>query len=1205
MQNFKWSFYLDRGGTFTDIIAISPDNKIYTKKMLSRNPDKYNDAIIPAIKSFLENQKEYKRIINEIRIGTTIGTNALLEKKGKKPYLIITKGFKDILKIGYQNRNELFKFEIKKTEPLYKTAIEIEERIDSKGTIITEISEEEIRNKIKKLNPDYPFVILLMNSYKNPIHEKQIKNIIKEIFPEADIYLSSEISLHPKIIKRGDTAIIDAYLSPVLKEYLKDIKNTFPKNEILIMKSNGKLTDAEFFTGKDSILSGPAGGIIACSFLSEILKEQYIIGFDMGGTSTDVFFYDNKNKVLDLTEETIIANTRIQIPMLNIYSVASGGGSILKFEPDRLQVGPESAGAFPGPKSYRNGGPLTITDANLLLGRIQKDFFPKIFGKNQEEPLDIEAVKQAFLEIFKKMNYPYKNIEDLAEGFISVAIESMSSAIRKISIEKGLDITKTSLISFGGAGGQVACKLAENLKIKKIIFPYYASVLSALGLAIADKNKKTIQISIRNILNEQTFRFIQEKIVQLKQQFLKYQLHIRIFLRYRNSDYNLDIIFNKNYHYNKFTEIIKKEFIKRFGFYEEKEIYIDYLYVEINYQNKNKELIKKLLKQNIQTSKDYKPVKFVSIYFDGRWIDCPLYYRDQIILNQTFKGPCILISEIDTIIIFPGWIFKFDSYGNIIAEYHKDDSIQKTYNQKYKFNPVMLEIIQNRFQNIAEQMGVVLQKTAFSVNIKERLDFSCAIFDKKGNLISNAPHIPVHLGSMSESVKTIINLFFKDTSKQIKDSFIMNDPYKGGTHLPDVTIITPYYYKNTLIFFLASRGHHADIGGITPGSMPANAKHIAEEGVLIPPMPLLKNDDWNPELIQLLKNSKYPVRNLEQNLFDFKAQLAANRKGIKLLDEFINEFSIDTVIYYSNKILEYSNKKVKELIPYLKQYHNKQFSIHLDYGEIINIHFKIHNSQFVFDFTGTSSTNKNLFTPKSVTKSSILFFIRSLIDYFNPDEKNNIPLNEGCLKNIKIIIPENSLLNPVYPVPVAGGNVEISQKIVDLLCGLFEICASSQGTMNNISFGNQNFQYYETICGGTGAGKTINNKYFSGCDAIHSHMTNSRITDPEIIEERFPIRLLEFKIRPKNPISKNEISGGSGVIRSFLFLEDCYLSILSSNRKVKPFGIFNGSDGKVGKNQLIRNNKIISLEPICEMPILKGDILKIYTPNGGNIKKLK
>jgi 5-oxoprolinase (ATP-hydrolysing) len=1201
-----WKFFADRGGTFTDIIAITPDNQIITHKLLSQNPERYEDAIVQGIRDILGLSPQDSLASEEIeviKIGTTVGTNALLERKGDRTVLVITKGFKDALRIGYQNRPDIFAREIILPELLYEEVIEIEERIDPQGNELIPLNLEQIKTDLIKIYQSEirSCAIIFMHSYRYPDHEKQVAKIAEEI-GFTQISVSHQVSPLMKLISRGDTTVVDAYISPILRRYVDQVTNQLNNNEkssikLMFMQSNGGLTNANNFQGKDSLLSGPAGGIVGAVQTSLKAGFNKIITFDMGGTSTDVAHFNGE---YERQFETEIAGIRMRVPMMAIHTVAAGGSSILRFKNNRYQVGPDSAGANPGPASYRRGGPLCITDANILLGKIQSQYFPAVFGLTGNLPLDSEIVRQKFIQLAQQIKTQTGNVftpESVASGFIEIAVENMANAIKKISVQRGYDVSEYTLVCFGGAGGQHACLIAEKLGIQRIFIHPYAGVLSAYGIGLADIRvvkqcsvEKCLQTDnleeLKKVITELTLAAEQEIMASLENSPKDNQILIKVRLKYQGTDSTLLIDFQEDISLMRLA--FEQEHQLRYGFIQpHKNLIVDSLSVEmIQPIAIPEEFIISRSSQNVPHA-----IAEVKIFTKNQWYDTPVYQREDLQPDDQIIGPAIIVEKTGTNIIEPNWQATLTNRNSLILEpINSKKSLAKDSIPEIltKPDPVRLEIFKNLFQFIAEEMGITLQNTASSVNIKERLDFSCAIFDQHGDLVANAPHIPVHLGSMSASVHSLIEAVGNNLKKG--DVYASNNPYNGGTHLPDITVITPVFNQagTQILFYVASRGHHADVGGITPGSMPPNSHNITEEGVLLDNFQLIKQGQFQEtELRELLINQTYPVRNLDQNIADLIAQVNANAKGVEELQRIVEHYGLFTVQAYMNFVQNHAEESVRRAIAVLKA---GEFCYVMDGDEKIQVKINIdyqHRSAII-DFTGTSAQLKsNLNAPVAVCQAAVLYVFRTLVN-------ENIPLNHGCLKPLTLIIPEGSMLNPSYPAAIVAGNVETSQAIVNALYGALGVMAASQGTMNNFTFGNEKYQYYETICGGSGAGAT-----FSGTSAVQTQMTNSRLTDLEVLEWRFPVLLESFEIRPHSG-GLGQFNGGDGVIRKIRFLESMKANILSGNRVIPPFGLNGGRSGQVGHNYLIRRDgSLEELGATASVSMEAGDTFVIETPGGG------
>jgi 5-oxoprolinase (ATP-hydrolysing) len=1206
----RWQFWIDRGGTFTDIVAQRPDGSIVLHKLLSENPDRYEDAPLQGIRDLLgltADEPIPAEAIAAIKMGTTVATNALLERKGEPTVLITTAGFGDALSIGYQNRPDIFALNIRKPEQLYDRVIEVAERVMADGTVLRPLTPEIEARYSQTLRDAYKTgfracAIVLMHGYRYPKHELRLAELAQEV-GFNQISISHQVSPLIKLIGRGDTAVVDAYLSPVLRRYVDRLSNAIQtertheslQTQLLFMQSNGGLTEATCFQGKDSILSGPAGGIVGAIQTTQLAGFDRIITFDMGGTSTDVAHFAGD---YEREFETEVAGIRLRAPMLAIYTVAAGGGSIVQFDGSRYRVGPASAGANPGPASYGRGGPLTVTDCNVQVGKLQPKFFPKIFGPAGDQPLDRAIVQQRFLALADRLKTETtptatqpQSPERIATGFLTIAIDNMANAIKKISVQRGYDVADYVLCCFGGAGGQHACLLADVLGMTRIVIHPYAGVLSAYGMGLADRRllreasiEQPLDSSLDNV-RERLDRLTQETIAELQEQVgnnTDIQAEQRLLIRYEGTSASLSILVADRV---QIEQQFTTDYRQRFGFtLAQKALIIEAITVEAI----AKTIAPKLVFD--PPTEIGAPIDYVEVFCADRWQIAPVYQRESLAVNQIILGPAILLEGTGTNMIEPGWSGRISPIGDLILS--RDTAVQSNHQIATDADPVRLELFNNRFQSIAEQMGITLQNTSTSVNIKERLDFSCALFDAQGNLIANAPHIPVHLGSMGETISALIRDW--GDRFEIGDLFVGNDPYNGGTHLPDITVITPVFVTQNPsepTFFVASRGHHADIGGITPGSMPANSKSIAEEGIRIETFKLVKNGQFQDQGIRdRLTNNPYPARNPDQNIADLQAQIAANAKGAQELQATVDHYGQATVIAYMAHIQDNAELAVRQAIGLLYQSGpaDRSFEVPMDNGATIRVRIQLELDAATIDFSGTSPQQPTNFNaPLAISKAAVLYVFRSLV----PEP---IPLNAGCLRPLILIVPAGSLLNPIAPAAVVAGNVETSQAIVDALYGALGILAASQGTMNNFTFGTDQFQYYETICGGAGAGAT-----FDGADAVQTHMTNSRLTDPEVLELRFPVLLESFGLRSgSGGIGRKR--GGQGVRRCLRALAPMTAGILAGRRIHRPFGLAGGGDGATGQTEVIRaNGDRIILPSTATIELQTGDCITIETPGGG------
>jgi 5-oxoprolinase (ATP-hydrolysing) len=1245
--NNQWQFWIDRGGTFTDIVAQNPDGEIIVHKLLSENPDRYNDAPIQGIRDILGLSQDQAIPIEQIaaiKMGTTVATNALLERKGDRTVLAITKGFRDALRIGHQNRPNIFARQIVLPEMLYEQVIEIEERHSAQGEVLIALNED---LAVIELQKAYGLgirscAIALMHSYRYPDHEQRLAAIATQI-GFTQISVSHQISSLIKFISRGDTTVVDAYLSPILKRYVDRITAELNKPpspslkveegdktlSLMFMQSNGGLTEAKSFQGKNSILSGPAGGIVGAVQTSLQAGFQKIISFDMGGTSTDVAHYAGS---YERSLSTEVAGVRLSTPMMAIHTVAAGGGSLLFFDGARYRVGPESAGAFPGPACYRNGGNLAVTDCNVMLGKLQTEFFPKVFGKDGNLPLDRQIVIKKFAELAQTISQATGQVtlpEAVAQGFLEIAVEKMASAIKKISVQRGYDVSEYVLCCFGGAGGQHACAIADVLGMTQVFIHPYAGVLSAYGIGLADIRT----IRDRSVESELSLELLAELEILAqtlsedgKTEILQGNIggdlltETSLRLRYAGTDSSLTVIMSDpfRFHSPETLEFLKNSFEtlhkERYGFiFADKVLMVEAIAVETIVSRKKEKGKRK--NKNLGTGE---AIAYSQVYMDGEWRSAPVFRREDLRVGDRVVGAALIIDPTGTNAIEPDWEAELTEDDCLILRRSPPAPLVKGGEEALEVplykgdlggspDPIKLEIFNNLFQSIAEQMGFTLQNTSASVNIRERLDFSCAIFDRDGELVANAPHIPVHLGSMGESVKALIGALISDRGYEFKlgDVFATNNPYNGGTHLPDITVITPVFIdslaKSTArpTFYVASRGHHADIGGITPGSMPSNSTSIEEEGILFDNFQLVKSGEFcEVETLSLLTSSEYPARNPAQNIADLQAQIAANACGEKELQRMVSHYGAATVQAYMGFVRDNAELSIRKAIAKLvkekgkgkKEKDERSFVYPVDNGSqiVVSVSLDAVNRSAKIDFTGTSAQLGNNFNaPLAVCKAVVLYVFRTLVD-------DEIPLNGGCLVPLEIIVPEGSMLNPVYPAAVVAGNVETSQAIANALYGALGVMAASQGTMNNFTFGSDRYQYYETICGGSGAGNG-----FDGTSAIQTHMTNSRLTDPEILEWRFPVLLQEFAIRA-NSGGQGKYKGGDGVTRRIKFREPMTAAILSSSRIIPPFGLNGADSGATGHNYVIRKDGAIAeLASTATVQMDVGDSFVIETPGGG------
>ena len=1209
-SGFIWQFWIDRGGTFTDLVARRPDGKLVTHKLLSENPGHYQDAALQGIRDLLglaPPDPIPTDAIDVVRMGTTVATNALLERTGDPTVLVITKGFADALRIGYQNRPKLFERHIRLPEMLYQRVIEVDERLNATGEILTAPDPDTVRVDLQAAFDDgiRSAAIVFMHGYRYPGHEKIVADLAQDV-GFIQVSASHRVSPLMKLVSRGDTTVVDAYLSPILRRYVDRVAAELADQDsgrgtrLQFMQSNGGLTDAKLFQGKDSILSGPAGGVVGMARTAAIGGFDKVIGFDMGGTSTDVSHFDGE---FERAFETTVAGVRMRAPMMRIHTVAAGGGSILHFDGQRYRVGPDSAGADPGPACYRRGGPLTVTDCNVMLGRIQPAYFPKLFGLDADQPLDEHEVRNRFAEFARDIaaaSRKYKSKapptpEEVAEGFLKIAVENMANAIKQVSVQRGYDVTEYALNCFGGAGGQHACRVADALAMECIFIHPFAGVLSAYGMGLADiraLREKAVEAPLEEAmmakLAEQLDGLEAEARREIADQGIagdNTTVIRKAHLRYEGTDTALVVPFaDRQAMIDAFVDIHKR----RFGFSAADRGYVvETVSVEAIGAS---ETVSDPEIQDIPGVVDLRPYDVVRMYTQSEWRDTPVYNSEALLPGDRIEGPAIIIEANATTVVEPGWRAEITALGHLVMS--RATPRPKASAAGTDADPVMLEIFNNLFMSIAEQMGTTLANTSYSVNIKERLDFSCAVFDRDGGLIANAPHMPVHLGSMGESIQVVI----RENKATMKpgDVYALNAPYNGGTHLPDITVITPVYDAegNELLFYVGSRGHHADIGGVTPGSMPPDSTSIKEEGVLIDNFVLAREGRLREkELLALLAEGTYPARNPKQNLADMEAQIAANEKGVRELRKMVDHFGLDVVRAYMGHVQDNAEESVRRVLDVLKA---GSFTAKMDNGTQIKVKILIQQKarSAKIDFAGTSKQTKNNFNaPAAVCRAAVLYVFRSLVD-------DDIPLNGGCLKPLDIAIPKGSMLNPRYPAAVVAGNVETSQCVTDALYGALGVMAAAQGTMNNFTFGDEDYQYYETVCGGSGAGPD-----FDGTDAVQTHMTNSRLTDPEVLEWRFPVILESFSIR-RGSGGRGRHRGGDGAVRRIRFLEPMTAAVLSEHRKVPPHGLDGGEPGTVGRNWVQRaDGSVEEFAATGSTTMNPGDVFIIETPGGGGFGK--
>ncbi|MBC7952871.1 MAG: hydantoinase B/oxoprolinase family protein [Rhodospirillaceae bacterium] len=1180
-----WQFWIDRGGTFTDIVARAPGGGLQTLKLLSENPEQYDDAAIAGIRRCLglnDHELIPPERVAAVKMGTTVATNALLERKGDRVVLAVTQGFADVLAIGTQNRPDIFARAIQLPEMLYERVVEIPERMGPRGEELATLDLDAARAGLQAAYDDgiRAVAVVFLHGYRFPDHEREVGKLARDL-GFTQVSLSHEASPLMKVVGRGDTTVVDAYLSPILRRYVDRVAAQMDGTRLMFMQSSGGLTDARRFQGKDAILSGPAGGVVGAVRTAAMAGFHRLIGFDMGGTSTDVCHYDGE---FERSFDTQVAGIRLRAPMMRIHTVAAGGGSILHYDGARFRVGPDSAGANPGPACYRRGGPLSVTDCNVMVGKLDPAFFPKVFGPQADQGLDDEAVRCGFAELAARIG---RSPEQVAEGFLSIAVLNMANAIKQVSVARGYDVTRYALVCFGGAGGQHACLVADALGMETVFLHPLAGVLSAYGMGLADL-RVLKERALEAVLDDASMPLVNrafadleaEARTELERQGVE-RLDMlgtrKVFLKYQGSDTALEV------------EAVDKDALvtafeiahqARFGFVMERPLVVEAVSVEVAGGGEA------VLEPEVTVAIAQPPIARATarIFTHDAWHDAAVYDREDLAPGQKVDGPAIITEATGTNVVEPGWRAEMNPRRHLVL--NRVVPRPQRFAAGTNVDPVLLEVFNNLFMSVAEQMGAVLANTAHSVNIKERLDFSCAVFDASGGLVANAPHIPVHLGSMGESVRTII----RTRAKTMKpgDSFVLNSPYAGGTHLPDITVITPVFEAGKVLFYVASRGHHADIGGITPGSMPPDSTSIDQEGVLIDNVPLVEGGRFREaEISALLTAGPYPTRNLRQNIADLQAQLAANEKGARELIRMVDQFGTKTVAAYMGHVQANAEESVRRVLARLE---DGEFTVEMDDGALIKVAIRVDQAarSAVIDFTGTSAQRPgNANAPTAIARAAVLYVFRCIVD-------DAIPLNEGCLKPLHIIIPDGSLLAPQPPAAVVAGNVETSQALVDCLMGALGVMAASQGTMNNLTFGDARFQYYETICGGSGAGPD-----FDGASAVQTHMTNSRLTDAEVLEWRFPVLVDGFRIR-RGSGGQGAHHGGNGVVRRLKFLEPMAAGILSNRRRMAPFGLAGGGDGQPGHNYVERaDGTVEELGGTARVDMQPGDVFVVETPGGG------
>ncbi|MCA0275749.1 MAG: hydantoinase B/oxoprolinase family protein [Proteobacteria bacterium] len=1256
----KWDFWIDRGGTFTDVIGRDPDGGLHPHKLLSENPEAYRDAAIQGIRHLLGLAPDAAipaGRIGDVRMGTTVATNALLERKGDRVLLLITKGFRDALRIAYQARPDIFAKEIILPEQLYEGVVEVDERVRVDGCVERLLDISDIKPTLMQAKADGidAVAIVFMHAWKFPEHERAVAAVCRNC-GFSQVSVSHEVSPLIKLVGRGDTTVVDAYLSPILSRYVRQVagelgalpsplwggsdgeagrgggdgptgsaptpalradpphkgEGEYPR--LMFMMSSGGLTAADLFQGKDALLSGPAGGVVGMVETAKLAGFDKVIGFDMGGTSTDVAHYDGE---YERSFDTEVAGVRVRAPMMRIHTVAAGGGSVLHFEAGRFRAGPDSAGANPGPACYRRGGPLTVTDANVMLGKLQPDFFPVIFGPGQDQPLDDGVVRETFAAMAREIG-DGRSPEAVAEGFVTIAVENMANAIKKISVQRGYDVTEYLLNCFGGAGGQHACLVADALGMEAVLIHPFSGLLSAYGIGLSSVFASRQQALLKP-LAEDSLDQIEALIASLGAEVLAelagqaiaeddVAMRPILHVRYDGTDTALPVGFEHGSIAGA-KAAFEAAHKAQFGFiYKDKPTVVEAVVLE------GRDGGARGLSEQ-EASLEEKPAnasEMRKVFTEGAWHEAGVFRRTQMKPGHKVSGPALIIESHQTTVVEPGWTAEITARNHVLMR--RTEKKMRRAAIGTAADPVMLEVFNNLFMSVAEQMGVTLQNTAYSVNIKERLDFSCAVFDRTGALVANAPHMPVHLGSMDRSVETIIRLNEGDIHPG--DVFALNAPYNGGTHLPDITVVTPVFEEDgmlppsalpglsptrgeisrarKILFWVAARGHHADVGGTAPGSMTPLATTVDEEGVLFDNFCLVERGTFREkELHRLLTDHPYPARNPQQNIADLKAQIAANEKGVAELKKMIGHFGLDVVEAYMGHVQDNAAESVRRVLDRLPDH--SEYEYPTDTGQVIKVKITVDRAarKATVDFTGTSPVMKNNFNaPEPVARAAVLYAFRVMVE-------DNIPMNAGCLRPIDIVIPEGSMLRPSYPAAVVAGNVETSQHVTNAIFGAMGALANAQGTMNNLTFGNSTYQYYETICSGSPAGRMNDGRGFAGTSGVHTHMTNSRLTDPEILELRFPVLLEDFRIREGSG-GKGRWSGGDGTKRTIRFLERMECSILSSHRSRPPLGLDGGGEGQKGATKVRRNDGSVDVLRACDQTVLEaGEAVIVVTPTPG------
>lgn len=1198
----RWEFWVDRGGTFTDIVGRRPDGRLVSRKLLSHDPGRRRDAAVEGIRLLLEVPEgapvPADRVAS-VRMGTTVATNALLERRGEPTVLVITEGFRDALRIAYQNRPRIFDRHIVLPEAVYQRVVEVPERVDAHGRTVRPLDEDAVAERLAAARADglTSAAVVLVHGYRHPGHERRVAGIAGRL-GFTQVSCSYEVSPLIKLVPRGDTTVVDAYLTPVLRRYVDEVAAELRGIRLMFMQSNGGLREADHFRGKDAVLSGPAGGVVGMARTSARAGYERVIGFDMGGTSTDVSHYAGE---FERELGTQVAGVRMRAPMMSIHTVAAGGGSVLHFDGRRYRVGPDSAGAVPGPACYRRGGPLTVTDANVMLGRVQPAHFPAVFGPDGDQPLDAETVRARFTDLAAEVGRATgtpRTPEDVAAGFLEIAVLNMANAVKKISVQRGHDITRYALTSFGGAGGQHACAVADALGVDTVLVPPLAGVLSAYGIGLADATAMREQ-SVEDGLDEECAGRVRGLCDRLAEDTRGELLadgvpdeaittRARVLLRYAGTDASLPVPLGGAAGMRAAFEELHRA---RYAFTTEKPVVVEAVVVEaVGAADEGRESagggsrVVGAVPGGAGGPVPGGAAEQVRMHVAGESRTVPLVRRDALRAGDGLTGPAVVAEADATTVVDAGWRAVAGEDGHLVL--HRAEARPGRTAAGTEVDPVLLEVFNNLFMSIAEQMGVRLENTAHSVNIKERLDFSCALFEADGNLIANAPHIPVHLGSMGESIKEVLRR--NEGRMRPGDVYAINDPYHGGTHLPDVTVVTPVFEGEALRFLVASRGHHAEIGGITPGSMPAFSRTVEEEGVLFDNWLLVRDGRLREEETRgLLAAARHPSRAPDTNLADLRAQIAANEKGIAELRRITEEFGLDVAQAYMRHVRDNAEESVRRIVAGLS---DGEYRYETDGGAVIRVAVRVDRAarSAVIDFTGTSPQRPgNDNAPSSVVRAAVLYVFRTLVG-------EDIPLNSGCLEPLDVRIPEGSMLAPAYPAATVAGNVETSQAVTGALYAALGVQAEGSGTMNNLTFGNERVQYYETIASGAGAGED-----FDGADAVQTHMTNSRLTDPEVLEWRHPVRVDSFRLRAGSG-GRGHRHGGDGVVREIRFLEPMTVTLLTGHRRVAPYGMAGGEAGVLGENRVVRaDGRTERLEGVDTVEVGPGDVLVVSTPGGG------